>query len=554
MRHGGQYMTRKTNRRNRPVSRGSISSSLTPSALTSSAIVLDGESDITKSLVIQNTDKQIEAWGFYKTLGELNYGVGTWLANAVSRCRLIAAELLPGGDEPTPIKDGPYADLMQSLAGGIGGQASMLKKFAVHLSIPGESYLIGEDPSGQGNLETMQWRVYSASEVKLVKRNPNVYRIQEYQNVWKTLPAESLVIRIWYPDDEYSWQAASPAIAALPILKEIDFWNRYIIAILLSRLALNGLLLIPAEAALPVDPEFKDAADPFVAKLISTATKSIRNPGTAAAAIPIPIKVPKDLIESFKHLTFDSKVEERIDEHREKAIGRLATTLNMPSEVLTGMGKVNHWGQWQLEESAIKLHIMPLVEVICYGLTIGFMQPMAKAAGLNLRGPNGGQVVIWVDVTELTQQPDRAAEAQAAYDRGEIDGEALRRESGFEETDKPDIAELRDMILQKIAIGAGTDALTALARLVGDESLAPAVPQIPSAENGPQNGSQGVENLPQNGQKPPSSQNNSPSEGPPPTRDNAAPSRASLEPITLNSAEFNVDDFATLIEGANGTH
>lgn len=501
-----------------------------PSALTSSAKIIDNDDWMTKNLVIQPSEPQKEAWQFYRTLGELQFAVGVWLAGCVSRCRLIAAELQPGGDEPIPIKEGPVAELVASIAGGIGGQTAMMKKFAVQLSVPGESYLVGEDPLGTKDPSQFTWRVYSSSELQITKRNPLTYRVMEYEGMWRPLVGEFLVVRIWNPDDEFSWRAASAVQAALPILREVDYWNRYIIAVLLSRLAMNGILLIPEEVNFPVDDRFKDAADPFVAKLIDTASKAIKNPGSAAAAIPIPIKVPSQFIEHFKHLTFATDVGDHVQEHRQAALTRLATALNMPAEVLTGMGNVNHWGQWQLEESAIKIHISPLVEVICYGLTAGYLESMAKAANIDLsKGPNGGRYVIWYDTTELTQQPDKAGEAQGVYDRGAFTEEAMLRESGFEDDDIPSMDEFKAIALKKIAMGGGADALQALASLTGDESLVPPAPAPLAPPGEDANASPGTDQAPADSQ--PTDQKSAPD-----TRNTPAPSRAQSVPIaeTLN--------------------
>lgn len=492
---------------------------IAPSAVTASAFVLGGDDSMTKQLVIQPNEPQQEAWQFYRSLGELQFAVGIWLANCVSRCRLVAAEIMPGGGEPVPIEDGPYTELVTSLAGGVGGQAAMMKKFAVHLSVPGESYLVGEDTTGSGNPELFNWRVYSSSELRVSKRNPITYQVMEYNQQWQQLTGDYIVVRVWNPDDEISWRPASTVQSALPILREVDYWNRYIIAVLLSRLAMNGILLIPDDVTFPVDERFRDHADPFVAQLIDTASKAIKNPGSAAAAIPIPLKVPPDSVEKFKHLTFATDVGDHVQEHRQAALTRLATSMNMPAEVLTGLHNMNHWGQWQLEESAIKIHIAPLVEIICYGLTTGYLRPMAKAAGLDVNaGPNGGRVVIWFDAGELTQQPDKSGEAQAVSDRGAMTDEALMKASGFEDEDIPTMDEFKQIALKRIAMAGGADALLALSKLTGDDSLVPPTPAPVAPPEGPPSSSPGTEPGPAGSQ--PTDQ------GPPNTRGAPVPSTA----------------------------
>ena len=47
--------------------------------------------------------------------------------------------------------------------------------------------------------------------------------------------------------------------------------------------------------------------------------------------------------------------------------------------------------------------------------------------------------VVWYDVSHMIVRPNRSADAQVVYDKGELSGEALRRESGFDEGDAPPV-------------------------------------------------------------------------------------------------------------------
>lgn len=280
-----------------------------------------------------------DAWNFYDANGEFWYGT-TWLATGISKMRLFAAMTMPGGEEPEAVTEGPIVDLVSSLSGGIGGQTALLKSLAVKLSVPGEGFLVVEDINGVYEVSAK-----SADEIRARRGggNDGGFEIQEDVQKWRILGTESLVSRIYCPHERYSWLSTSPARPALPPLREIDLYNRHIIATLISRVASNGLLLYPSEATFAVREEFKDAADPFIAELVEIASQSIQNPGAASAAIPMPIKVPAELIDKFKHLTFATVLDEHIFEARVQALGRLATTLNIPVEVLKGMGDVNHW-------------------------------------------------------------------------------------------------------------------------------------------------------------------------------------------------------------------
>lgn len=475
--------------------------------------------DNTVSLVIPPREWQEEAWSFYNSIGEINFAVGTWFANCVSRVRLIAATRPAGADEPVPLTKGPAAQRVANLAGGISGQSAMLKRLAVHFCVPGESYLVLENTSSRG--ETT--RVYSSSEIRIAGRGSSgtrftqgstdvvTYEVMTDRAMWRPLSNESLVCRIWNPDDQFGWAAQSIMRAALPIAREIDFYNRYIIAILLSRLANNGMLLWPAEAGFPANANFADQPDPMMAELIDIATKAIANPGSAAAAMPMPVKISAEYIDKVRHVTFATEMSQHVLDNRIAALKRLATTLNMPTEVLTGMGDLNHWGQWQLEESAIKTYIVPPVEMICAGLNTGWFVPTTIVDGEPLVDDKGDEIFLWYDTTELQQPPDKSVPAQQLQKVGAINDVALRRETGFTEEDKPSMDELKQTVLTSIAMGGGADAMKALSILTGDKSLMPE----PAPAIGPDGNPVPTDTQAPDGSQPPAQQTPSPVKAPP---------------------------------------
>ena len=422
-----------------------------------------------RGLTITPTEPQREAWTYYKAIGECFYGVGLWLANSVSRCRLVLAERLPGSDEPEIITEGPLAGEVSRMGGGAAGHATMLKRMTVQISVPGESFLVTTNDPLTG-MRTQ--KVYSNTELRITARYPLRYQVWEQRAIWADLPEESLVSRVWWPDDEIEWLASSPVMAALPIMREIDMYNRYIMAHLASRASSNGLLFIPDEVTFPANPNYKDAPDPFVAELLDAMGQTLRSPGSASAAVPFTVKIPGNWIEKVRHLPFATELGDKVLDDRDKAIKRLAMTLNIPLEAMLGMGDTSHWNAWQISEDAVKIHVSPVIEVICAGLTASFLRPIAVAAGETLLGPNGGELIIWYDASALYQQPDRANEAKELYDRGEISGTALRRESGFDEVDKPTPNELRDQILTAVSIKGGPDSMAAASVLLNDPQLA----------------------------------------------------------------------------------
>lgn len=490
-------------------------------ALVASARLMTGSGDP----LIQHREWQREAWDFYDAMGEFWYGT-TWLSNAMSRVRLVAAKLSPGGDEPEILRDDQSAEdeedptdedletdeatvapeastskknkkatltpaereivrIVEQFGDGIGGQSAILKALTVQLSVPGEGFVVGEQKildETTAELSKPRWSVKSSDEIRRkeftntkkaktgllsrigpgVPRAESSYEVQIEENKWVPLSGESVVCRVWQPHPRYSWRPTSAALAALPILREIDLYNRRIIADLVSRLASNGILLMPQEATFVVNPNFKDAPDPFVAELIETASQAIKNPGSASAAIPIPIKVPAELVDKFVHLTFAAAFDQGILDARDRAIKRLATTLAMPEEVLTGVSNVNHWTAWQIDESGIKIHISPIAEIIVDALTTGYLEPMLLAANLPLYGEDDSRYVIWYDVSELTAKPDLGDAADTAHASATISDAAYRREKGFTEDDAPSDEELQKQVMRALALTGNTQAIGVL--------------------------------------------------------------------------------------------
>jgi hypothetical protein len=496
-----------------------------PPALTAAAAAPKGP----QAQFLRHTDKwQNEVWGYYDNLGEFNYGVW-WLSNMLSRVRLRAARLQPDVDEPDIQTSGPAAELMMNFGGGVTGQAQLMKRLTVGLSVPGECYLIGEQ---EGKVE--KWMVRSVDEIR---SQSGTYFVIDENSVnagqdWREIAKNNLVTRVWRPHDRYYHLADSPARSAREIMRELELVNRKIAAEYLSRLASAGLLGIPDELSFPVREEFADAPNPLVSEFIEIAAEAIQKPGTASSVIPIPIMGPAEAIRELKLIDFTLKMDEKIIEKRDSAIKRLATKLDMPAEILLGMGDVNHWGAWQLEEGALKTHIAPVAELICDSLTRGYLKPRLDASG---EDPDAW--VVWYDMSELALRPDRSANATEAYDRLELSGTALRRELGFDEDDKPEGDDLKEQGLKVIIKTLPSGASAALSELTG-EKITPIVPISPTDPGTAEAVQDGKTPPPPAAQVPPSGPEKTPAKGPPETKENPppAPGEAARASLMLRQA------------------
>lgn len=479
-------------------------------------------------------DWQEAAWDFYDRVGEYRFGVG-WSANALSRVNLVAARPPAAiGDEPTPIDldDDELTDderraveLVEMIAGGAAGQGQLLAEFGEHLPVAGFGWMVAE-PSllDAAAVEYETWCVYAQDSLRFSGSGDNQkVEIRKAEggaaDAWRPAHPNALVVKVWRKHPRRPWEPDAPVRASLSVLETIDLLQSHITASGRSRLAGAGLLVIPSEAEFPAPPPTEgddppteqDKFDYFVEELTKAMTTPIRDRDSASAVVPYPVSIPGEFIEKIQHLSFATPFDDRVMELLDQAVKRLALGLDMPPEVLTGMAGVNHWTAWQVEETAITLHVEPQAEIVCNGLTVGFLRDALKAEG---RDPDAA--IVWYDTKDLTAPPDKSGSATEAYDRMELSGVALRRELGFTDEDRPDEEEFRLRVLLDAAKGAPTLAPKMLAEAgLLDAEVAQAAEEAARAP--------AVETT---GPEPPTVE--SPTEGPPDRDDRPGPEEAAM--------------------------
>ena len=115
-----------------------------------------------------------------------------------------------------------------------------------------------------------------------------------------------------------------------------------------------SILLLPDNLEFPRQPTDSPSGyqgrpvDAFAQLLQETMAQSMQQRDSAAAVVPIILQVATEALDKIKHLTFDSTISEHISQMRKDAIERMAMSLDIPPEVLTGMGGSNHWSSWQI--------------------------------------------------------------------------------------------------------------------------------------------------------------------------------------------------------------
>lgn len=425
-----------------------------PEILTAASQALLGESR--QQFAITYKSWQEELWAYTKSVGEFS-SVMNWFSAAISRMHLRAAIWHPELREPEFVDDGPAADLVQDLVlNAKGGETQFLRKWAQQLLVPGVGIFLAEEVGGV--------RTYDVKSVDVIKRSGrqafnssgkkvDLYLVRIAPDEWRLTAPDSLVSRIFDPDPQYDYLPTSMSAGVLTTLREIDLYNRAIVATLLSRIAFNGILLIPSEATFAVNPQFKEAPDPFIAELLHYAQRGIKDPGSPGAAIPFPIRVSGSQIEQFKHLILSAGIDPKIIEARENAVTRLKEQMPAPVEALSGLQDMNHWNAWKSSEDNVRLYFGPPMEILCGGFTEQFLYPMMRGAKQDIKAKDGGRYIVWYDASDLTVQPDNSENAQNAFEAGQLEPDVYVEAMGFDPADRPKInPAMRETILIRSAM------------------------------------------------------------------------------------------------------
>jgi len=417
---------------------------------------------------------QSTAWNYHDTVGELRQ-VANWTGNVMSRARLTAAHL--EGRMLIPLANGPAAEAMEEFYGGPQGQSEMLQNVGVHLTVAGECYVTNR---AKGDI----WNVLAAGKVtqqpgKVAPKITADFGTDGGRTPMD--PTQDLVIRIWTPPPRDPTRPDSPVRSTLSTLAQVVSYDAHITAQITSRLAGAGILFLSNEVQFPVPPGMDPQASQaqiFMALLGESMMTPIADRSDPSAIVPIVAMVPTESLGKNEHIKFWTELDKAVIEMRDAAIKRLALGWDVPPEVLLGISDANHWNAWLSEESAVKAHLEPRLSVVSYATTTAYLRPAIE--GLV---PDPENFFCLADTSSIRLRPNRSQEAIELYDRGELSGLALRRETGFQPEDTPPAEEFVRWLLRKIATGSTSPEQTdAALRLLGADLQMPA---MTSKENRP---------------------------------------------------------------------
>lgn len=390
---------------------------------------------------------QREAWRHYDICGELRFATG-WLANVISLADMYAAEVDPVSGTATERSDDPRVQaVVATILGGPAKRPQAQKTIALNWQVGGESWIVIR-PRGRGMPD--QWITLSSREVE--ERSGSFSYVDPFLGTKVKLTSRDKLIRHWNPHPAQQVHADSAVRAALPDLHEIELTSQNIAARLVSRLASNGILFLPAEMEFPRGDGDPPGPAGVMAWLAKAGEASMQDVGQAGSQMPLVMMPPGELIDKIMKLDLASELSKEILELRQDALKRLVTALDMPSEIVEGMGDSNHWSAWQIEEAAYKVHVAPALDRLGESLTEQYMHPTLAAMGVE----RPERFMIAFDTTEIVTRPNRTTELIQLWDNRLISDEYMRGEAGVPESAKPTEDERVRRMLESLVTGAPT--------------------------------------------------------------------------------------------------
>ncbi len=447
----------------------------TQTALTASVAVVQMTAASWQEWNFRSRAWQAEAWRLYDITGQVRF-VSNWVGNSVSRCRLYVAKVDDSGEPGEETKDSKLAQLASGPLGVGPAKDEALRLLGINLFVAGECYVVCEADAGEGGED--RWFVVSNRQIKRVGNDIIIRRSQLHGGgEMQYRDGVDLLLRVWTPHPADTDEPDSPVRSAIPDLREIEALRKREFAELDSRLAGAGMLPLPAGIDFPRGDKDPDGLPGFTSLLMRTMAKSLSDRASAEALVPIMFTVPGEYLDKIKPITFWSELSAQLLPLRESAVRSLAQSLDIPPEVLLGMGDANHWSAWQTSEDAITTQIVPVLSRIADALSTGYLRGAIEVLG---REPDSH--VYAFDTAPLTTRPNRAADALNYHGAGLISDDAAIESGAFREDQKPSPEErLRRLVEQAFesnpALVLADATLRNILGIAGEPTPPPAPPQ-----------------------------------------------------------------------------
>lgn len=389
--------------------------------------------------------KQADAWKAYDAVGEVHY-IGSSLVGAsietLSWYGAIENEASPY-NFAAPVemqlseKDAKVVHrLVASISPNWGTQRDFMRALGVNLFMVGEGYHVTKRAKGEWEHEFVP-----ASHIVDQKKAANGRVVVKYRDPITGADVNAgdgrNVTRVWRAHPNDPSRADSPMLAVSDLLEELTWIQRLTSSALRQRLMTSGLLVVTNSILGPdFDPNNQDAIAGAVnkveASLIQQLSRNI-DPDSDVPALPIIMFAPFEHVkDGFNYVEFGERLTEVVQKERDAALQRLAKSLDIPTEFVTGIGEVNHWSAWLIRDLLWSQHLQPLATLMADAITTSFLRPALRVE--QERGTFDADpdiVKLWFKVAALQSHPDLWDYLSEAFDKGIIGKEPILQALGI---------------------------------------------------------------------------------------------------------------------------
>jgi hypothetical protein len=399
-------------------------------------------------LVATRSSWQATAWSYRDLIGELRYAQRL-RSRAVARVRFYIAEVRPWPEDPAPL-DGDDHELDAQLAADALHNFERIPfdhdpdgftaRFDENLNCAGEAW-VHIDADDRFHVRSTSEVTASADGRVVINGLPTAVAGSARQ----LDPSTESLLRCWCPHPEWGQLADSAMRTLLDVAEDVVLAGREQRAAARSRVAANGILLMPDSLSLVQQREDEDQddsvmSDAFMQDFTAAMLAPIRDDGDAGAVVPIVIRGDPEDIDKVQHLTLQRADSEQLIARQSAALLRLLKGLDVQPEQVEGLGSGNHWSSWLIDARSIRDQVIPAAETIAASLMQAYMRPALESLGYTAQ--DLARITIAVDASPLAENPNRGQDAMEAHGAGVISDAALREAKGFDDDDAPSDEEI----------------------------------------------------------------------------------------------------------------
>lgn len=415
---------------------------------------------------------QVEAYRHVNICGEARYAV-TLFAAMAGRAEIGISEPQGLSRKATWVQGKTAQAEVESLAvlaPTVRERTKLIRDYMTHYTIAGECYLIARarvDTDPGPSDESYIWEIVAVTELR---NTGSVWEVRHDNNNWLPLSPDDPIIRLWNPDPNNRREAWSPLRSLMPTLIEIEWLTKHIFTQVKSRLMSAGVWFLPDNMTFPSPPPDAvvggaeaiagmNEAERFMVSLAAAGMQELGAEEVSFPSVVMADPAALSAVDQGKLIQFWAEIDDKAMLLRSDAVRRFALGMDLPPEQVLGSsglavtgaggsaGSVNHWGVWANEEQTISAHIEPALDLFTGTLTDAFLREAVP----------GTEYVIAYDTATLRLRQDRSKEAIELYDRGELKGSVMLRETGFDpENDMMDEEEQRLWMLRRLASGSAS--------------------------------------------------------------------------------------------------